>query len=94
MASLLTGPSPDEKWNATHAYTLRGVVNEANTVYLRIRGPVGEPRSESAENDPVQVEDRWWKVSFKSEDNTVEQSVSTRSAAALWWSLGWPNGRC
>ncbi|SPQ21618.1 dbf9ddb2-e043-46af-839e-a9911abff68d [Thermothielavioides terrestris] len=74
MASLLTGPSPDEKWNATHAYTLRGVVNEANTVYLRIRGPVGEPRSESAENDPVQVEDRWWKVSFKSEDNTVEQS--------------------
>ncbi|KAK4239140.1 hypothetical protein C8A03DRAFT_32821 [Achaetomium macrosporum] len=72
MGSLLTEPSTDEKWNPTQKYILRGVVNEPNTVYQRIRGPAGEPESTSAEDAAAPVNERWWKTSFRVEDNTVE----------------------
>lgn len=83
MASLLTGPSTEEKWNATHKYTLRGVVSEADTVYQRMRGPVGEPESGATEIAPAQWEDGWWKIAFKTADNTVEHTVRCRFLAAL-----------
>jgi hypothetical protein len=76
MSSLLTVPSTDEKWNPTHKYTLRGVVNDMNTVYQRMRGPVSESGATPTEDVPASGEERWWKTSFKTEDNTVEHTVS------------------
>ncbi|KAK3308580.1 uncharacterized protein B0T15DRAFT_111614 [Chaetomium strumarium] len=72
MSSLLTEPSTDEKWNPTRKYILRGIVNEPNTVYQRIRGPAGELESTAAGNGAASAEERWWKTSFRVEDATVE----------------------
>ncbi|KAL2197638.1 hypothetical protein P885DRAFT_35894 [Corynascus similis CBS 632.67] len=74
MSSLLTMPSADEKWNPKHKYTLCGVVNDMNTVYYRIRGPASVPAGPSAESASPSEEERWLKVSFKPEDNTVEHT--------------------
>ncbi|KAK4105102.1 hypothetical protein N658DRAFT_200838 [Parathielavia hyrcaniae] len=77
LAQLLTKPSKEERWNPTYKYTLRGVVNDPNTVFLRIRGPAGEPEATVAEGGPPSAEsgeERWWKVSVKTEDNTVEHT--------------------
>jgi hypothetical protein len=76
MSSLLTAPSTDEKWNPTYKYTLRGVANEPNTVYQRIRGPVGGSGASATEDPSAATEERWWKTSFRIEDNTVEHTVS------------------
>ncbi len=76
MTSLFTVPSADEKWNPRHKYTLRGVVNEPNTVFQKLRrAPAeGAPLVEVAEVPAP--EESWWKISFKTEDNTVEHTVS------------------
>ncbi|KAK4127617.1 hypothetical protein N657DRAFT_641623 [Parathielavia appendiculata] len=78
LSQLLTRPSREERWNPTHKYTLRGVVSDPNTVYLRMRGPVGEPEATPAEGSPASGESGeggWWKVSFRTEDNTVEHTA-------------------
>jgi hypothetical protein len=79
MSTLLTVPSAEERWNPTHKYTLRGVVSVPNTVYLKIRAPVGEPEATPAEDEPASSEEQWWRISFKTEDNTVEHTVSPPS---------------
>ena len=79
MSPLLTVPSTDAKWNPTHKYTLRGVVSEPNTMYQRMRGPVSESESAPTEGASVPGEERWWKTAFKTEDNTVEHTVSVLS---------------
>jgi hypothetical protein len=76
MSSLLTAPSTDEKWNPTHKYTLRGVANDPNTVYQRIRGPAGEAGPSATGDSSAAAEERWWKTSFRAEDNAVEHTVS------------------
>ncbi|KAL2163088.1 hypothetical protein VTH06DRAFT_6924 [Thermothelomyces fergusii] len=73
VSSLLTVPSADEEWNPTHKYTLRGVVNDVNTVYYRGRGPNSQSNDSPADG-AAQSEEKWWKVSFNQEDNSVEYS--------------------
>ncbi|AEO56463.1 hypothetical protein MYCTH_2117078 [Thermothelomyces thermophilus ATCC 42464] len=77
ISSLLTVPSADEEWNPTHKYTLRGVVNDMNTVYYRARGPTGQSNASPADGAPQSEEEKWWKVSFKPEDNSVEHKPVT-----------------
>ncbi|KAL2176350.1 uncharacterized protein P884DRAFT_33774 [Thermothelomyces heterothallicus CBS 202.75] len=74
ISSLLTVPSADEEWNPTHKYTLRGVVNDMNTVYYRARGPTTQSNASPADGAPQSEEEKWWKVSFKPEDNSVEHA--------------------
>ncbi|KAK4250331.1 hypothetical protein C7999DRAFT_11878 [Corynascus novoguineensis] len=77
MSSLLTVPAADEKWNPKHKYTLCGVVNDMNTVYYRIREPASVPAGPPAESASPSEEERWLKVCFKPEDNTVEHTSVT-----------------
>lgn len=80
MASLFTVPSADSKWNPTCKYTLRGVVSDPNTVFLRIRKPVGDedatPMEDTSAPAPAPKEERWWKISYRAEGDAVEHTVS------------------
>ncbi|KAK0727903.1 hypothetical protein B0T26DRAFT_639576 [Lasiosphaeria miniovina] len=67
LCTLLTGPSADEKWNATHKYTLRGVTSNANIVFVRKREPVLMQMDEAA--TPTE---QWWKITCdESNNNTI-----------------------
>lgn len=77
MAALLTVPSTDEKWNPTHKYTLRGVANDPNTVFQRLRAPPSEKEDASVEDASAAGEDQWWKISYKADGDAVEHTVST-----------------
>lgn len=79
VASFLTVPSADGTWKPTYKYTLRGMVSEPNTVYQRIRGPLGEVESTVAENGSPVAEDRWWRISYKDDEGIVQHTVSVRS---------------
>ncbi|KAK3378543.1 hypothetical protein B0H63DRAFT_512593 [Podospora didyma] len=72
LCSLLTGPSDDPKWNATHKYTLRGVVSDQNTVFVRRREPVLMEMDETS--SPT---DQWWKISCLPDENNVVLSGIT-----------------
>ncbi|KAL2262833.1 hypothetical protein VTK26DRAFT_9354 [Humicola hyalothermophila] len=78
MSSLLTVPSADGKWSPTCKYTLRGVVSDPNTVFQRIRGPVGAeeaaPTETPAEGAPASEEEQWWRISYKAEGDAVEHT--------------------
>lgn len=50
ISSLLTAPSTDPKWDPKYPYTLRGVVNDFNAVYLRVRAPEADFESMSEGN--------------------------------------------
>ena len=76
MGTLLTVPSPDEKWNPTHKYTLRGVVNEPNTIFQRICAPRGEQKVAPVDDTSTPGEDGWWKISYSAEGDAVEHTVS------------------
>lgn len=76
MTSLFTVPSADEKWNPKQKYTLRGVASEPNIVFQKLRR---KPEAETAPLVEVPApaeEETWWKISLKTEDNTVEHTVS------------------
>ncbi|KAK3905339.1 hypothetical protein C8A05DRAFT_41727 [Staphylotrichum tortipilum] len=78
MTSLFTWPSADEKWNPRYKYTLRGVTNEPNTVFQKLRrAPAGESETPPLVDAPAPEEEMWWKISFKTEDSTVEHTPVT-----------------
>ncbi|KAL2131314.1 hypothetical protein VTI74DRAFT_5274 [Chaetomium olivicolor] len=77
MAQVLTVPTEDGKWNPTHKYTLRGVVNNTENVYLRMLGPSTEQELTSSEEAGPSSEEGWWRIRFNEETNTVACSQVT-----------------
>lgn len=64
---MLTAPSEEQKWNPTHAYTLRGVANSTDTFFVCLR----------AEPDLMEIDDgksastpaeQWWKLGYVADD--------------------------
>ncbi|KAH6626443.1 hypothetical protein B0J18DRAFT_141096 [Chaetomium sp. MPI-SDFR-AT-0129] len=90
MAALLTAPSADEEWNPKHKYSLRGVIPNPDTVYLRMRAPIDEAGAAPTDDTPADDapaggasgdgEEGWWRTTFKPEDNTVEHTAVTYEA--------------
>ncbi|KAK4142288.1 uncharacterized protein C8A04DRAFT_38394 [Dichotomopilus funicola] len=90
MAALLTAPSADEEWNPKHKYSLRGVIPDPDTVYLRMRAPIDEAEVAPTNDAPADGapacgasgdgEEGWWRTTFKPEDNTVEHTAVTYEA--------------
>lgn len=76
LEAVLTAPSTDERWNPTYEYTLRGVVKDPDTVFVRLHEPPPEQGLISIDDGPVLGENRWWRISYTTEGHTVEHTVS------------------
>jgi len=77
MQSSMTEPEPDHNWNPTHKYSLRGVISDPNTVFIRIREPL-QPDDLLDDEAAAFTMDRWWKVSYNAEEG-VEHNVRNGS---------------
>ncbi|KAL2269714.1 hypothetical protein VTJ83DRAFT_1898 [Remersonia thermophila] len=74
MAALLTDPeAAKEKLRPTYKYTLRGVVDKENVVYQRLRIP--QTDAAPADGTAAPVEEKWWKIWLRPDDNTVEHEI-------------------
>ncbi|GAB1314402.1 Ubiquitin interaction domain-containing protein [Madurella fahalii] len=80
LEMLLTVPSTCERWNPTHKYTLRGVVKDPDTVFLRVHEPPPEQELISISDDLVPGENWWWKISCPTEGHAVEHTVVSYDA--------------
>jgi hypothetical protein len=69
----LTAPSAEEQWRAKHKYTLRGVVNSWDKLFIRKR----ETSLLELEDGAVASE-QWWKLSCEAENGyKVSAEVTT-----------------
>ena len=55
LFSYLTVPGDDERWNPTHKYTLCGVVNTENEVFIR---------ADAGGDDSTSPEMQWKKITY------------------------------
>jgi len=67
IEKIFTAPSADEGWSPTYEYSLRGVIVEQNSMYIRMR-----EKGDLMETDPpAPVKEQWVKVSYNSDHNVV-----------------------
>ncbi|KAK5662803.1 hypothetical protein OQA88_6213 [Cercophora sp. LCS_1] len=74
IGGLLTGPSQDEQWNATHKYTLRGVTSNPDTVFVR-------KYEQNLMGDADESTSQWWKLQWNNDNNTLLAEPTTYEAA-------------
>ncbi|KAK0626608.1 hypothetical protein B0T14DRAFT_110375 [Immersiella caudata] len=72
VSSLLTVPSSDPRWNPTHRYTLRGVINDHRKVFIRKR----ETSLMELDEDSAPAE-QWWKLSCEEDNGYMVASEAT-----------------
>ncbi|KAH8898537.1 hypothetical protein GQ53DRAFT_817799 [Thozetella sp. PMI_491] len=64
LSTVLTEPSDDPKWNPSQKYTLRGVANSLEAVYIRRR------ETDLMELDEgTEPTEQWWKLSYEPNDD-------------------------
>lgn len=76
----LTGPSDKPRENATHMYTLRGVITSPDIVYVCRRA---EPDLIEIDGEP-QSADQWWRLAYIADDaDPIKAEVSLDSLPLL-----------
>lgn len=83
ISSLLTGPSSDSEWNATHKYTLRGVVSDHQKCFVRRRETSLMELDENAVPD-----EQWWKVTCEEANGYIVTSEKTNYENVIYETFG------